>query len=381
MSSAFVISGGTVVDPAAVSPAHEVHVVDRCVSAPTADVRRRLDATGLLVVPSYVDLQCNGLDGIDLTAEPTRLWDVGTRLPAAGVGSFLPTLVSPSPEVVAAAQRTLAARPREYEGAEPLGLHLEGPLLNPARAGAHPEQALRAVADAHTAAWSRRDGVLVVTVAPELPGVLPLIAVLVRRGVCVSLGHSDATSAQALAAVEAGARGVTHLFNAMRRFSHRDPGLAGLALADERLRCGVIADGVHSDPITVAAAWRALGPDRLHLVTDSSAAAGAADAAPTLAGVPLTLSDGAPRTADGRLAGSALSMDQAVRNLRCWTGCSTSDAVRAAALNPARHIGVTGKARLAPGADADVTLLHPDLTVAATLLRGRVVYGEVPWKS
>ena len=376
MKPSLIIEGGNVLGDRG-PRVQDLFVADGLISPLRSWTSQHLDASGLLVAPAFVDLQCNGFGGIDLTCQPERLWEVGLLLSRFGVGSFLPTLVSPEPEVVRRAQQSLTRRPAAYAGAEPLGLHLEGPLLAPSRRGAHAADVLVMVAELQTSSWSRECGVLCVTLAPELPGVLDLIVELSGRGVLVSLGHSDATVEQAQAAVDAGARSVTHLFNAMRPFGHREPGLAGVGLADPRLHCGVIADGVHSHPTAIAAAWRALAPNRLVLVTDSVAAAGGEVARSTVGTLPVVVEGDVVRTTDGALAGSTLTMDAAVRNLSAWTGCSPAEAVLAATRIPADLIGCPSKGRLQPGADADLVLLRPDLTVAATVLRGELVHGRL----
>ncbi|MFP3902509.1 MAG: N-acetylglucosamine-6-phosphate deacetylase, partial [Acidimicrobiia bacterium] len=240
----------------------------------------RLDVTGLVVAPGFVDLQCNGAAGVDLVAEPEGLWTLATALPRWGVTAWLPTVISAPAEVRARAREALrGGPPATVRGpfARPLGLHLEGPFLAPERAGAHPTGQLRPPDPALVAAegWSAAEGVAMVTLAPELPRALDVVRGLVERGVVVAAGHSSASAEQASDAVDAGVRVVTHLFNAMAPLHHRDPGLAGVALADERVRSGVIADGVHLHPTTVALAARALG-DRLCLVTDAVATLGSA---------------------------------------------------------------------------------------------------------
>jgi N-acetylglucosamine-6-phosphate deacetylase len=194
-----------------------------------------------------------------------------------------------------------------------------------------------------------------VTLAPELPGGLDVIRTLRQRGIVVSAGHTDATTSEMMAALDAGVTCVTHLFNAMAPLAHREPGPIGVALADERLVAGVIVDGVHAHPLTVAAAWRALGPNRLAVVTDAISAPDRA------------------RTPSGRLAGSVAPMDEAVRNLNAFTGCSVADAIASATSTPARAIGATRKGAIAPGYDADIVLLTADLRVAGTVVAGDVV--------
>jgi len=356
-----------------------------------------LDGRGLRAVPGYVDLQCNGALGIDLATEPERLWELAAALPRWGVTAWLPTIVTSPPEVVERALATLAAGPPQvvepgsatpptaaerapavrppegWVGAVPLGLHLEGPFLNPARKGAHPAPLLRPPGPALAEGWSRDAGVALVTLAPELDGALDLVAALAARGVVVSLGHSEASSGQATAAVEAGATWVTHLFNAMGPLHHREPGLPGVALADERLRVGLIADGIHVHPTAVAAARRALG-ERLTLVTDAVAALGVEPGPQRLGGATVTVGDDGVRLADGTLAGSALSMDRAVRNLVAFTGCDLHTAVHAATAAPAAVAADPTRGSLEPGSRGDLALLAPDGQVVTTVVGGVVAY-------
>ena len=238
------------------------------------DAAPTLDVSGLLVAPGFIDLQINGALGIDLADEPERLWEVGAALSRYGVTGFLPTIITSPAGTPERAMAALADRPTGFAGAEPLGLHLEGPMLNPDRRGAHDPALLRLPSPGLVEGWTRADGVALVTLAPELPGGLAVVEQLVEAGVVVSAGHTAATADELDRAVAAGLSYVTHLFNAMVPFGHRDPGPIGLALSDGRLTAGLIADGIHVHPIAVAAAWRALGPSRLSLVTDAVAALG-----------------------------------------------------------------------------------------------------------
>jgi N-acetylglucosamine-6-phosphate deacetylase len=320
---------------------------------------RVVDATGLLVAPGYMDLQCNGSYGIDLAREPERLWDLAALLPRQGVTSYLPTIISSSLPVVDRALVAINRRPPRFRGAHPLGLHLEGPMLSPGRRGAHSGERLRPATPATIEGWSRAAGVAMVTLAPELPGALEVIKTLCQRGVVVSAGHTDASTSEMLAGMDAGVTAVTHLFNAMTPFAPREPGPIGVALTDERLVAGVIVDGVHVHPLAVAAAWRALRPNRLAVVTDAVAAPNRA------------------RTPSRRLAGSVVPMDEAVRNLSAFTGCSITDAIACATSTPARTMGASRKGVVAPGYDADLVLLTPDLHIRATLVAGDVVAGDI----
>jgi N-acetylglucosamine-6-phosphate deacetylase len=333
-----------------------------------------IDAAGLLVAPGLIDLQCNGALGIDLASEPEQLWDLATVLPRWGVTAWLPTIVTSPPGVADRALAALAAGPPPaWTGAVPLGLHLEGPFLAPDKRGAHDPTLLTSPDLEAIGHWSRDAGVTLVTLAPELAGARAVVQALVDRGVIVSLGHSAASAALASDAVDWGARWVTHLFNAMAPLHHREPGLAGVALTDERLHVGLIADGVHVAPAMVAVAQRALGP-RLTLVTDAVAALGMPPGRHTLGRAEVTVGDDGVRLADGTLAGSTLSLDQAVRNLVAFTACPAEMALHAASAAPAELLGDSARGALAPGARADLVVLTRDLEVVMTVVAGRIAY-------
>jgi N-acetylglucosamine-6-phosphate deacetylase len=289
----------------------------------------------MTTVPGLVDAQVNGAAGIDLTAEPHRLWEVASVLPAYGVVAFVPTLITCDPEARTAALATLAAGPPAgWEGAEPLGFHFEGPMIARNRKGAHPEHWLRPPSLDLVDGWSREAGVLMATIAPELPGALEVIDRLTKENVVVSLGHTDASAAQVAAAVDAGARLVTHLGNAMPAMLPREPGPVGAALGGSDLVAGVIVDGHHLDALFVRAAWRALGPSRFLSVSDTTAALGLPDGPTSLGDQDVTLSAGSVRLSDGTLAGSAASLADCLRTLIAQTGCSVEDAVATATTVP-----------------------------------------------
>jgi N-acetylglucosamine-6-phosphate deacetylase len=288
-----------------------------------------------------VDLQVNGAAGHDLTSAPDRLWDVAAALPAFGVTAFLPTVITSDPRVPARALEVLAGGPPPgWAGAAPLGLHLEGPMLAPARKGAHPEEWLRPPSLDLVAAWSREAGVAMVTLAPELPHALDVIEALVDRGVVVSVGHTAATAAEVAAAVEAGATCVTHLGNAMPPMGAREPGPVGVALGSPSLVAGVIVDGHHLAAAFVRAAWRALGPDRFLSVSDTTAALGLPDGRARLGHREVVVADGSVRLPDGTLAGSAASLRDCLLLLVEQTGCSVDDAVTTATTTPLRLLGL-----------------------------------------
>jgi N-acetylglucosamine-6-phosphate deacetylase len=327
-------------------------------------------------VPGFVELQINGAAGHDLTADPTSIWAVGGAIVRHGVTAFLPTIVTSPRDVVEAGRRTLLAGPPPgYGGAAALGLHVEGPFIAADRIGAHDPAHRRDPDPAFVEGWSPATGVRLVTLAPELPGALELIAVLVARGIVVSIGHTAATAAEARAGFDAGARFVTHLFNAMPGLDHREPGPVGAALADSRVTVGLIPDGLHVDPLVVDVAWRRAGPGRLAVVTDAIAALGMSPGSYPLGTMDVVVDATSARLADGRLAGSVISLDAAIRNLRAYTGASVADAVGAGTSTPARLLGLAGeRGVLREGAAGDVVLLTPELEVVATVIRGRVVH-------
>jgi N-acetylglucosamine-6-phosphate deacetylase len=257
----------------------------------------------------------------------------------------------------------------------PLGLHFEGPFLAPERRGAHPVEHLRTpdpslVADE---GWTRQSGVALVTLAPEQPRALDVVRDLVDAGVMVSAGHSSASAEEATAAIDAGVTAVTHLFNAMGPLHHRDPGLAGVALSDERVRVGAIADGLHLHPATVALAARALG-DRLCLVTDAVAALGMPAGRVPLGVLEAFATEDGVRLADGTLAGSDLSLDRAVRNLMAFAGVSLPAAVAAVTASPAALLGLDDRGVIRAGAAADLALLDAGGGVVATVVGGRIAF-------
>ncbi len=337
-----------------------------------------VDATGLLIAPGFVDLQLNGAFGRDFATDPHAMWDLAALLPRFGVTSFLPTVITAP---LARYRQAIDAwsSPPATNGAHaaPLGLHFEGPMLNPKRVGAHPVKHLQVPHLDLIADWTRAQGVALVTLAPELAGAADVAAELRRQGVVVSAGHTDADRDEAEAAFGAGIGLVTHLFNAMAPFGHRAPNLVGAALTNPGVIVGLIVDGIHVDPTAIELAWRAKGPDGLLLVTDAVAPMGLGDHLPTEArlGAHSIRSDGkSVRRPDGTLAGSLLSLDQAVRNLIAFTGCSVAAALRCASTVPAGVIGEHRRGRIAPGAIADLVVLNDALEVQMTFCSGQAAF-------
>ena len=377
------IAGATVFTPEAVIPKGSVVITDGVISDVVvgADALPRfdavLDASGLILAPGFIDLQINGGFGFDLASNPESVWRLGARLVELGVTSFLPTIISSPPDVVAKAQVVVRAGPLSaYKGATPLGLHLEGPYISEAKRGAHPVDCLRRPNLEETQLWSPSEGVAMVTLAPELPGANELITRLVKRGVIVGAGHSTADFQSSEAAIDAGVTYGTHLFNAMSGLEHRMPGLAAALLIDGRATVGLIADGIHVHPQMVRIAWLLAGTDRFTLVSDAMAGLVMASGRFHLGPSEVIVSDSNARIADGTLAGSVLALDQAVRNLVLFARCTAEQAVRSATHVPARLLGRSDLGAIRQGARADLVLLTKNLAVAATLIGGEIAYAS-----
>jgi len=312
-----------------------------------------------LLVPGFVDLQVNGFDDLDVAAADTD-WDrLEDRLHATGVTTWCPTLVTaPLPDLTGRLDR-IPARPSIA------GVHVEGPFLG-GRPGAHPTDQLLPIDLEWLAALPPK--VRLVTLAPELEGAVEATRLLTRNGILVSLGHSSATIEQVRACTDAGAALVTHLFNGMPPLHHREPGLVGATLTDDRLVAGLIADLVHVHPTAIQVAFRAK-PGRIALVTDAVAWRRA-----RIGGIEITHDGEAPRLPDGTLAGSSLTMDRAVRNVVHAAGVDLAAAVAAASTTPATVLGLTDRGRLAPGCRADVVAFDADaLAVVGVWASGRQV--------
>ena len=289
--------------------------------------------------------------------------------------SFLPTIITSPLTAVAAAQKVITSSPPTgFQGATPLGLHLEGPFLHRDKKGAHNPDYLRLPTETAVANWSPENGVCLVTLAPELMGSLDVIRILTGRGVVVSAGHSTATFAQATAGFDAGICYGTHLFNAMPPLHHREPGLAGALLADERATVGLIVDSEHVHPELVKIVWELAGNDCLNLVTDAMAALGMPPGNYQLGDFEVMVDETTARLPAGTLAGSVLRMDTAVRNFITYTGCTLAEALSTVTSTPANLLNLPHKGRIAPHCDADLVLLTQDLQVHTTFINGQIVY-------
>ena len=328
-----------------------------------------------IAVPGLVDLQVNGYQGIDLLhATGDEVASLGVALARTGVLWYQPTLITAPGELTRLALSTVgecaASPPGDVPAARILGAHLEGPFLSPGRAVMHPVEHLRRPdLDLLASYLVAGSAVSMVTLAPELPRAGELIDGLSDRGICVSLGHTDADAATAHAAFDQGATTVTHLFNAMRPFAHRDPGTVGAALVRDDVVVQLIADGVHLAPEAILATWRA-GRGRMALVSDLTAAGGMGDGGFRLGTVAVAVQGGVARTEDGSLAGSVRPLAWGLRML-VELGVPIGEAVDAVTRTPARVLRRADIGILRVGAPADLVVLDDDFSVSAVYVGGR----------
>jgi len=304
----------------------------------------RLEFAGATLAPSFFDIHIHGAGGHDvMEATPEALRQVGSMLASHGTGQYFATTVTAAMDATLQAldgiARTMEA-PAEGAVARPIGIHLEGPFLSHAKRGVHPPEKLLApsveVFDRFYEA--ARGHVKLMTIAPELPGAVELIAHARSRGVSISIGHSNATAEETRAAISAGAQNATHTFNAMRPLDHREPGILGVVLAEDAIYSEIICDGVHTAAEMVRIWWKAKGRERALLVTDAMSAAGMPDGHYTLGGFPVEVANGRA-TAHGVLAGSVLTLDRALSNFLAFTGASVEDALCLLSRNPAAMTG------------------------------------------
>ncbi len=332
-----------------------------------------LERSWPIISPGFIELQCNGALGRDFSDPSMDPAPIPEYLAATGVTAYLATVVTAAPEAYPRLLRRLRGL-SALSGALCLGVHLEGPFLNPNHSGAHNPHWIRGM-DPRAVKSLAVEPVRLVTLAPELEGGGEACARFRAAGIVVSAGHSGASYQEALRAFDAGVSAGTHLFNAMPPLHHREPGLAGALLERSAPPAGLIPDGRHVHPAMVRLAWAARGPEGIFLVTDAIPAVGLPQGEYWLFGQRVLVSAQDARLADGRLAGSMLSMNCAVANVASWTG-DLPGALRAASETPAKVLGLSSrKGRLEPGYDADLVLLDDNLKVLRTYVGGREAYG------
>lgn len=334
-----------------------------------------------VLIPGMMDLHIHGAGGADaMDATEEALYTIARHLPREGTTSFLATTMTQDTPLIERALANVAAyrRQRNEPGcAEVLGIHLEGPFLSPHRAGAQPANKMLDPNIDLFARWQEisDEAIRLVTMAPERPGGMAFIAHLAQNDVVASVGHSDATYDQVREGIRCGLSHVTHLFNGMRGLHHREPGVAGAALLHPELLVELIVDGIHVHPQMVKVAYQQKGADGLLLITDAMRAKCLGEGTYELGGQEVVVRDGQAHLSDGTLAGSIVTMKEAVVNMLCYTDCTLEDIVRMTAVNPAKQLNLFAhKGSIAQGKDADLVVLDKEHEVVLTLCRGQIAY-------
>jgi len=346
-------------------------------ATPASRAQADLQTDGV-IAPGFIDLQLNGGYGCDFTIDPASIAHVAEHLPQTGVTGFLPTCITSPLDAykgwLQTAEEVSSAVNSGGGGARVLGFHLEGVYFSPHKAGAHNPDYLRPVnVDEILTHYAASPLVRIVTLAPELAHAHDAIRALRERGIIASAGHTNATFAEAQAAIHAGIGWGTHLFNAMHDLRHREPGIAA-ALLLSSVPVGLIVDAVHLHPAIVQMVYRMKGASGITLVTDAMAAMGMGPGTYNIGGYTVNVDDHSARLPSGTLAGSILTMDAAVRHLIEQSGCSPAEALTMASRTPADLLGIPDKGRITPGAAADLVLLDTELQVQATLVAGNVLW-------
>lgn len=336
-----------------------------------------IDAAGHALLPGFIDLHVHGAMGYEvMDASPEGLRHLAQFYARHGVTSFLATTWTASPQAIMAALNSLTQVPSRIPGgAAILGAHLEGPFLNPARCGAQDTRLIRRASRAEALPYLDTGLVRLLAVAPEFPENLWLIDECVRRGITVAAGHTDATYEQMQTAVQHGLSQMTHCFNAMSSFGHRQPGAVGAALSIPQLRCELIADNIHVHPAAQKILVDAKQPQGVILITDAIRGAGLPDGDYPIDNRTVTIHQGAVRLPDGTLAGSVLTMERALHNACQATGRPLAEIWIMSSLNAARSAGVSHcKGSLENGKDADLVLLDQEFNVLLTVVEGQIAF-------
>jgi N-acetylglucosamine-6-phosphate deacetylase len=343
---------------------------------------QEISLEGLFIAPGFIDQHLHGGGGAEI-AGGTRESIVETAKfhAAHGTTAFLATTISAGRDKLAEIAKSYAAlSDLEYKGARCLGIHLEGPYISEQYPGIHPRECLRLPSVGEVLSLQRlsNGGIKLLTMAPELPGALDVAVTLANEGIISLIGHSAAGYDAALDAISAGFKGVTHCFNQMSPFHHREPGIIGAALTRPELSLELIADGIHLHKATIDVIWRSKGSDGIILVSDAMAPAGLIDGDFQTSLGRLTLAKGSLKNEAGKLAGGILTLDKAIKNLLQYTDCTLTDAFKMATYNPARFLGINKKkGSLYPGKDADLVIMTTDLEVVATMVNGEIISGLI----
>lgn len=338
-----------------------------------------IEAQNKFIVPGYIDIHVHGGGGSDvMDGEYEAIKQVATTHSRFGTTAFLPTTMTMTKDKIIKSLKSIhEARLKGTGTAEILGIHLEGPYINPEKKGAQKEEDIKKVSVKEFLEFNQASGNLIrlVTIAPEMPGAIDFIRWLHQQGIIVSVGHSNATYKQVQEGIQAGLSHVTHIFNAMRGLHHREPGVVGAALSSPKLIVEMIADGIHLHPIVLKMLTQIKESEKLVLITDAMRATGFKEGTYDLGGQEVIVTQGQAKLKNGTLAGSVLTMDKAVKNLVTKVGISLLNAVQMASYNPAKCLGIDDKkGSLELYKDADIVILNKNLEAELTMVAGKVVY-------
>jgi N-acetylglucosamine-6-phosphate deacetylase len=338
-----------------------------------------IEAQNKFIVPGYIDIHVHGGGGSDvMDGEYEAIKQVATTHSRFGTTAFLPTTMTMTKDKIIKSLKSIHEASLKGTGtAEILGIHLEGPYINPEKKGAQKEEDIKKVSVEEFLEFNQASGNLIrlVTIAPEMPGAIDFIRWLHQQGIIVSVGHSNATYEQVQEGIQVGLSHVTHIFNAMRGLHHREPGVVGAALSSPKLIVEMIADGIHLHPMVLKMLTQIKESEKLVLITDAMRATGFKEGTYDLGGQEVIVTQGQAKLKNGTLAGSVLTMDKAVKNLVTKVGISLLNAVQMASYNPAKCLGIDDKkGSLELYKDADIVILNKNLETELTMVAGKVVY-------
>ncbi|AQU78358.1 N-acetylglucosamine-6-phosphate deacetylase [Planococcus faecalis] len=383
MKNRILISGITIADAINQSFVGDILIEDGKISRVAEKIDAQadsyVDAIGKnwTAFPGFIDIHIHGAAGHDtMDATPEALAGLAGALPKEGTTSFLATTMTQTDSAISAALQNIEKFQAQDGQAEMLGVHLEGPFISDKRAGAQPIEHIIEPSLTQFQNWQKLSGnqIRLLTIAPETTNGLAVIKSLTDEGIIASIGHSDATFEEVQAAVRSGASHVTHLYNQMSPFHHRNPGVVGAALVEESLTVEVIADFIHSHASSVELAFRQKGAERLILITDAMRAKGLPPGVYDLGGQDVQVTNKDARLADGTLAGSILTMEKAVQNVQSLTGCSLNELVAMTSANAAKDLKLSNKGKIQVDLDADIAILDNSFTVQMTICKGTIAY-------
>ena len=342
-----------------------------------ADIFLDGTAKNWIVMPGFIDMHIHGSAGFDMMdATEEALRGMSRSLVKEGTTSYLPTTITQRVDAIEAALENVNGFVNNADEAEVLGIHVEGPYISTKWAGAQPIEHISEPSIEQFLKWQRLSGnrIKQVTVAPEIVGGFEFVQAMSEEGIISSIGHSDASSDEVEKAVQLGAKQATHLYNQMRPFHHRDTGVVGSVLLDDHMKVEIIVDYIHSHMKAVNLAYRLKGAEGIILITDAMRAKGLEYGEYDLGGQTVYVTEKGAHLSSGALAGSILTMDQAVRNMKQTTGCSLQELVSMSSTNAAKQLKLSHKGYIDEGFDADLVILDLELNVQKTICRGNIVF-------